>query len=91
MVSGDKVLNEGGLRYDDEFVRHKILDCIGDLYLAGGPIIGAVHACRSGHELNNQLLRALFADDDAWTLVDARPTDRLTARAHGVALSGAVA
>lgn len=71
VVSGDKVLNEGGLRFDDEFVRHKILDCIGDLYLAGGPVIGEVVASRSGHELNNLLLRAVFADDEAWTFVDA--------------------
>tara|TARA_R110000787_G_scaffold13803_4_gene42947 strand:- start:2083 stop:2991 length:909 start_codon:yes stop_codon:yes gene_type:complete len=73
VVSGDRVLNEEGLRFEDEFVRHKILDCIGDLYLAGGPIIGKVQATRSGHELNNALLRALFADDSAWTLVDAEP------------------
>jgi len=71
VVSGDTILNEGGLRFDDEFVRHKILDCIGDLYLAGGPVIGEVIASRSGHELNNRLLRAVFADDDAWTQVDA--------------------
>ena len=71
VISGNKVLNEGGLRYNDEFVRHKILDCIGDLYLAGGPVIGAVRASRSGHALNNDLLRAVFADDIAWTKVDA--------------------
>ena len=70
VVSGDKILNEGGLRFDDEFVRHKILDCVGDLYLAGGPIIGAVIASKSGHELNNSLLRAVFADDDAWERID---------------------
>ncbi len=77
VVGEDRILNEEGLRYTDEFVRHKILDCIGDLYLAGGPIIGEVHACRSGHELNNALLRAVFDDDTAWTLVDAEP------RRHG--------
>jgi len=71
VISDDKVLNEDGLRYDDEFVRHKILDCVGDLYLAGGPVIGAVRASRSGHALNNELLRAIFADDDAWTRIDA--------------------
>ena len=71
VVSGDKILNEGGLRFDDEFVRHKILDCVGDLYLAGGPIIGEVIASKSGHELNNALLRAVFADNDAWTRVEA--------------------
>jgi UDP-3-O-[3-hydroxymyristoyl] N-acetylglucosamine deacetylase len=66
VVSGDEVLNEGGLRYDDEFVRHKTLDAVGDLYLAGGQIIGGFSATRTGHTLNNALLRALFADDDAW-------------------------
>lgn len=66
VVSGDTVLNEDGLRYDDEFVRHKVLDSIGDLYLAGGPILGHFHGYRSGHSLNNSLLRALFADEDAW-------------------------
>ncbi|MFT7571080.1 MAG: UDP-3-O-[3-hydroxymyristoyl] N-acetylglucosamine deacetylase [Paracoccaceae bacterium] len=71
VVSGDKILNEGGLRFDDEFVRHKILDCVGDLYLAGGPVIGEVIASKSGHELNNALLRAVFADDDAWVRIDA--------------------
>lgn len=70
VVSGDKILNEGGLRFDDEFVRHKILDCVGDLYLAGGPVIGEVIASKSGHELNNELLRAVFADDDAWVRID---------------------
>ncbi len=49
VVSGDSILNEGGLRYDDEFVRHKVLDAVGDLYLAGGPIVGRFHGQRSGH------------------------------------------
>lgn len=66
VISGDTVLNEGGLRFEDEFVRHKILDAVGDLYLAGAPIIGHFHGCRSGHALNNQLLHALFADESAW-------------------------
>lgn len=87
VVSGDRILNEEGLRYEDEFVRHKILDCIGDLYLAGGPIIGDVRAKRSGHELNNALLRALFDDDEAWTLVDAKAP----AEQERLALSEAVA
>ncbi len=69
VISDDKILNEEGLRYDDEFVRHKILDCIGDLYLAGAPIIGHVKANLSGHELNNKLLHAVFADDSAWCSV----------------------
>jgi len=66
VVSGDKVLNEGGLRYDDEFVRHKMLDAVGDLYLAGVSIMGAFEGVRCGHKLNNALLRELFADDEAW-------------------------
>ncbi len=69
VIDGDHVLNEEGLRFQDEFVRHKILDCIGDLYLAGAPIIGHVHGARSGHGLNHALLRALFEDDDAWSYV----------------------
>jgi UDP-3-O-[3-hydroxymyristoyl] N-acetylglucosamine deacetylase len=71
VINGDKVLNEGGLRFSDEFVRHKILDSIGDLYLAGAQIVGHFHGCRSGHALNNQLLRALFADETAWCYVEA--------------------
>ena len=67
VISGDTVLNGDGLRYRDEFVRHKILDCIGDLYLAGAPIIGHVDGLRSGHTLNHALLEALFEDGSAWT------------------------
>ena len=66
VVSGDKVLNEDGLRYEDEFVRHKILDCVGDLYLAGAPIIGHFRGHRSGHALNHSILRSLFADQSNW-------------------------
>ena len=61
-----RVLNSDGLRYDDEFVKHKALDAIGDLYLLGHPIIGAFSGFKSGHALNNQLLRALLADSEAW-------------------------
>lgn len=68
VVSGDKVLNEGGLRYADEFVRHKVLDCIGDVYLAGGTIQGHISASRTGHALNNKLLHALFSTEGAWRL-----------------------
>ena len=64
-----RILNEDGLRYDDEFVKHKILDAIGDLYLMGHSLIGAYSAYKSGHALNNRLLRALLADQDAWELV----------------------
>ncbi|MGY0652255.1 UDP-3-O-acyl-N-acetylglucosamine deacetylase [Luteimonas sp. A537] len=61
-----RVLNDDGLRYADEFVRHKILDAVGDLYLAGRPIIGAFEGYKSGHALNNTLVRALLAEQDAW-------------------------
>ncbi|MFM6988340.1 MAG: UDP-3-O-acyl-N-acetylglucosamine deacetylase [Arenimonas sp.] len=61
-----RVVNEDGLRFDDEFVKHKILDAIGDLYLMGHSLIGAYYAYKSGHGLNNQLLRALIADREAW-------------------------
>ncbi len=61
-----RVLNEDGLRYEDEFVKHKILDAIGDLYLLGHSLIGAFYGHKSGHNLNNKLLRALLADQSAW-------------------------
>lgn len=64
----NKILNEDGLRYEDEFVRHKVLDAVGDLYLAGHPIMGRFSGCCSGHAMNNQLLRALFADPTAYSL-----------------------
>jgi UDP-3-O-[3-hydroxymyristoyl] N-acetylglucosamine deacetylase len=66
VVDGPLVLNPGGLRRPDEFVRHKMLDVVGDLALAGAPIRGRFRAARSGHALNNRLLRALFADAAAW-------------------------
>jgi UDP-3-O-[3-hydroxymyristoyl] N-acetylglucosamine deacetylase len=61
-----RVLNEDGLRYEDEFVKHKVLDAIGDLYLLGHSLIGAYSGYKSGHELNNQLLRQLLRQPDAW-------------------------
>lgn len=64
-----KVLNPDGLRYQDEFVKHKILDAIGDLYIVGKPLIGAYSAFRSGHAMNNQLLRALLAQPDTYEVV----------------------
>lgn len=66
VVDDYRVLNEDGLRYDDEFVKHKVLDAIGDLYLLGNSLIGAFKGHKSGHGLNNQLLRALIAQEDAW-------------------------
>jgi UDP-3-O-[3-hydroxymyristoyl] N-acetylglucosamine deacetylase len=67
VVAGDQVLNIDGLRYPDEFVRHKLLDALGDLYLAGAPIIGRFRGVRSGHAHTRRLLEALFADDEAWS------------------------
>jgi UDP-3-O-[3-hydroxymyristoyl] N-acetylglucosamine deacetylase len=64
-----RVLNDDGLRYEDEFVKHKVLDAIGDLYLLGHPLIGAFRAQKSGHRLNSQLLRSLMAEREAWELV----------------------
>lgn len=82
VVSGEKVLNADGLRYPDEFVRHKALDAIGDLFMAGAPIIGRYQGYRAGHALTNKLLRKLFADPEAWCFdmitssdADARPVN----------------
>ncbi len=69
VVDDDKVINEDGLRYADEFVKHKILDAIGDLYLLGHSLIGEFTGYKSGHGLNNKLLRALLNDKDAWEMV----------------------
>lgn len=70
IIRDEAVMNEGGLRYDDEFVRHKILDSIGDLYLAGMPIVGHFRGSRSGHALNHRLLRTLLANVAAWRIID---------------------
>jgi UDP-3-O-[3-hydroxymyristoyl] N-acetylglucosamine deacetylase len=71
-----RVLNEDGLRYEDEFVKHKILDAIGDLYLLGHSLIGEFSGYKSGHGLNNRLLRALLADKSAWeAVVFEKPED----------------
>ena len=64
-----RILNPDGLRYDDEFVKHKILDAIGDLYLIGYPLLARYVACKSGHGLNNKLARALLEQEDAWEIV----------------------
>jgi UDP-3-O-[3-hydroxymyristoyl] N-acetylglucosamine deacetylase len=69
VVDESKILNEDGLRYADEFVKHKILDAIGDLYLLGHSLIGEFTGYKSGHGLNNKLLRTLLADKDAWEMV----------------------
>jgi UDP-3-O-[3-hydroxymyristoyl] N-acetylglucosamine deacetylase len=78
VVSGDRVLNDGGLRFADEFVRHKLLDAFGDLYLAGGPIVGQFRGSRSGHAHTRQLLARLFADPDAWRMTTLASTAGLS-------------
>jgi len=86
VVSQDQVLSDGGLRFPDEFVRHKVLDTIGDLYTAGGPIIGRFVGRRAGHTLHNQLLRALFADPRAWRVVtEAGEVDEIPAQRAAIA------
>jgi len=73
-----RVLNEDGLRYEDEFVKHKILDAIGDLYLLGHSLIGAFYGYKSGHALNNKLLRALLAQQPAWEYVTFEDEDAVS-------------
>lgn len=75
----DKVLNEGGLRHNDEFVKHKILDAIGDLYVLGHPLLGAFSGHKSGHALNNVLIRQLMADEQAWEWAEQAETSQLAA------------
>jgi UDP-3-O-[3-hydroxymyristoyl] N-acetylglucosamine deacetylase len=70
-IGDDRIINREGLRYRDEFVRHKALDAVGDLALAGAPILGAYQSRRGGHRLNTLVLKALFADADAWTMLEA--------------------
>jgi len=72
VVTDNRVLNPEGLRFPDEFVRHKMLDAIGDLALAGAPILGAYRSVRGGHKLNHAVLSALIADPTAWTVVEER-------------------
>lgn len=72
-----RILNSDGLRYEDEFVKHKVLDAIGDLYILGHPLIGAFSAYKSGHALNNKLLRALLADEQAWEFATFENVDEV--------------
>jgi UDP-3-O-[3-hydroxymyristoyl] N-acetylglucosamine deacetylase len=89
VVGDSEILNEGGLRYGDEFVRHKALDCVGDYFLASVRIRGVVSTTRPGHGINNTLMRALLADRSAWRLVSAAQVPQLPvhmaakAPAHG--------
>jgi len=73
VVDGADILNPGGLRMDNEFANHKLVDAVGDLALAGGKLHGRYVAHRTGHDLNNRLLRALFADAAAWRVVATDP------------------
>ncbi|MEM6606724.1 MAG: UDP-3-O-acyl-N-acetylglucosamine deacetylase, partial [Pseudomonadota bacterium] len=75
VVGEYRILNQDGLRYEDEFVRHKVLDAIGDLYLLGYSLIGEYQAFKSGHGLNNKSLRALIAQPDAWEMVTFEDAD----------------
>ncbi len=80
-----RVLNADGLRFSDEFIRHKVLDAIGDLYLMGNPLLGAFSAHKSGHALNNRLLRELIANPDAWEKVSFERADEAPAGVRGLA------
>ena len=71
VINENRLLNPEGLRYPDEFARHKALDAIGDLALAGAPLLGAYRSVRGGHKLNHAVLSALMADPSAWALVDS--------------------
>jgi UDP-3-O-[3-hydroxymyristoyl] N-acetylglucosamine deacetylase len=77
VVDDHRVLNADGLRYEDEFVKHKILDAVGDLYLLGKSLIGAFEGYKSGHDLNNKLLRKLLENEDAWEEVDYKNSEDL--------------
>jgi len=70
VLSESSVINEEGLRHNDEFIRHKLLDAIGDMYLAGGPILGAYEGSKGGHAMHNALLHKLFTTKGAWVPVD---------------------
>ncbi len=74
VVDGDRVVNPEGLRFADEFIRHKALDCVGDLYLLGAPLLGRMIGDRVGHALNNRLARALLADPSAWRITTLPPS-----------------
>lgn len=87
VVDGDTVLSPGGLRHADEAVRHKMLDALGDLALAGAPILGRYTGIRAGHMLTNQLLRALFSTPGAWRFVECTPEQ--AARLPGMGVTGA--
>lgn len=82
VLDEDSVLNDGGLRFPDEFVRHKILDAIGDLYIIGHQFIGAFEGYRSGHAINNQLLRKVLNNPDTWEYIEFQDNDDVPASFH---------
>ena len=75
VLDDDGIVNPEGLRFKDEFVRHKALDALGDIALAGAPIIGCYRAARPGHAINNAAVRALLADKSSWKWVNMRDVD----------------
>lgn len=85
VVDDYRVLNPEGLRYEDEFVRHKVLDAIGDLYLLGHPLLGAYEGYKSGHALNNQLVRTLLQSQEAWEIVTFNHPDKVAPIAYAPA------
>jgi UDP-3-O-[3-hydroxymyristoyl] N-acetylglucosamine deacetylase len=89
VIGDDRVINPEGLRYADEFARHKVLDAVGDLALAGAPILGRYRSYRGGHKLNFKALEALFADSSAWVMVEATQPRRESS--HADLVSGVVA
>src|SRR4249920_2269841 len=91
VVSEDRVLNPDGLRFADEFVRHKVLDAIGDLTLAGQPLLATYKTIRGGHRLNHAVLSALMADPKAWRVVEATAEPVRRARGHADVVTGLVA
>lgn len=91
-IGEDKIMNREGLRYNQEFVRHKMLDAVGDLSLAGAPLLGAYRSYRGGHRLNAMVLQALFADESNWTMVQApRTKPARSTVAHAPAVLAAAA
>ena len=91
MFDETRLLNSGGLRYSDECARHKVLDVIGDLALAGLPLLGAYRSVRGGHKLNHAVLTALMADRSAWRVIEAETARRSRAEAGSGMVGGMIA
>ncbi|PLY02647.1 MAG: UDP-3-O-[3-hydroxymyristoyl] N-acetylglucosamine deacetylase [Desulfuromonas sp.] len=83
VIGKDRILNEEGLRYNDEFVRHKILDAVGDFSLVGYPILGHIKAYKAGHDINHQMVEQILASPDCWKLVEFTEEDLSEALRHG--------